>query len=58
MPRGEMTVRDGVYATKALFDAGERPDETVSEPRPNAAKLAAVDVADPLEEPEEKAAAR
>ena len=42
----------------ALFDAGERPELTVSEPKPKAAKLAAVEVADPLEEPEEKAAVR
>lgn len=33
--------RDGVYATSALFEAGERPELTVSEPSPNVAKLAA-----------------
>ena len=33
------------------MDAGERPELTVSEPRPNAAKLAAVDVPDPFDEP-------
>ena len=46
IPRGDMTVRDGVYAIRALFEAGERPELTVSDPRPNAAKLAAVDVPD------------
>jgi hypothetical protein len=47
-----------VYATNALFEAGERPELTVSEPNPNAAKLAAVDVAAPFDEPEENAAVR
>lgn len=36
-----MTHLDGVYATRALFEAGERPELTVSEPNPKAAKLAA-----------------
>lgn len=43
---------------RALLDAGERPELTVSDPRPKAAKLAAVDVAEPLDEPDEKAAVR
>jgi hypothetical protein len=38
--------------------AGLLPLDTVSEPRPKAAKEAAVDVAAPLEEPEEKAAGK
>ena len=41
-----------------MLDAGERPELTVSDPSPNAAKLAAVDVPEPLEEPELKAAVR
>ena len=53
-----MTHREGVYATRPLFDAGERPELTVSDPRPNAAKEAAVDVPDPFEEPEENAAVK
>lgn len=53
-----MTHRDGVYATRPLFDAGERPELTVSDPRPNAAKEAAVDVPDPFDEPEENAAVK
>jgi hypothetical protein len=47
-----------VYATTALFDAGERPEETVSLPREKAQKLAAVATADPFDEPEAYAAAR
>ena len=58
LPRTEITPRDGVYATRALFEAGARPDDQVSSPSPNAAKLAAVAVPDPLEEPEAKAAVR
>ena len=50
--------RDPVYATRALLEAGERPELTVSDPKPKAAKLAAVDVAEPLEEPDENAAVR
>jgi len=38
--------------------AGDRPEDTVSLPSPNAAKLAAVDVAEPLLDPDEKAAVR
>lgn len=53
-----MTVRDGVYATKALFEAGDLPDDTVSLPRLNAAKDAAVEVAEPLDDPDENAAVR
>jgi hypothetical protein len=53
-----MTSRDPVYAMRALLDAGERPELTVSDPRPKAAKLAAVDVAEPFEEPDENAAVR
>jgi hypothetical protein len=41
-----------------LFDAGERPELTVSDPIPNAAKLAAVEVAEPFDEPDENAAVR
>lgn len=57
-PLGEITFREGVYATSPLFDAGDLPELTVSEPSPKAAKLAAVDVAAPFEEPEEKAAVK
>jgi hypothetical protein len=57
-PRGEMTSREPVYATSALFEAGERPELTVSDPSPKAAKLAAVEVADPFDEPDENAAVR
>ena len=53
-----MTFLEGVYAMSPLFDAGDRPELTVSDPRPNAAKLAAVDVAEPFEEPDEKAAVK
>ena len=52
LPRTEMTPRDGVYAHSALFDAGARPLDHVSSPSPNAAKLAAVAVPDPFDEPE------
>ena len=38
MPRGDITHREGVYAISALFDAGDRPELTVSEPSPKAAK--------------------
>jgi hypothetical protein len=41
-----------------LFDAGARPLDHVSSARPKAAKLAAVAVPDPLEEPEPNAAVR
>jgi hypothetical protein len=41
-----------------LFDAGARPDDQVSSARPKAAKLAAVAVPDPFEDPEAKAAVR
>jgi hypothetical protein len=47
-----MTPRDGVYAHRALFDAGDRPDDHVSSARPKAAKLAAVAVPEPLDEPD------
>lgn len=40
------------------MEAGERPELTVSDPKPKAAKLAAVEVAEPFDEPEEKAAVR
>jgi hypothetical protein len=43
---------DGVYATIALLDAGERPEETVSVPRENAQKFAAVATAEPFDEPD------
>lgn len=49
---------DGVYATRPLFDAGDRPDEMVSSPIPKNPKLDAVAVADPFDEPEAKAAVR
>jgi len=49
---------DGVYATSPLFDAGDRPLEIVSSPIPKRPKLAAVAVAEPLEDPEAKAAVR
>lgn len=38
--------------------AGDRPLDTVSEPIPNTAMLQVVDTAAPLDDPEEKAAAR
>jgi hypothetical protein len=57
-PRTEMTPRDGVYAHRALLDAGARPEDQVSSPSPKAAKLAAVAVPEPLDEPEAKAAVR
>lgn len=57
-PLIDIQARDGVYATKALFDAEERPDDTVSSPMPEDANEAAVDTADPLDEPEAKAAAK
>jgi hypothetical protein len=40
------------------LDAGDLPDETVSDPIPKAAKLAAVDVPAPFDDPDEKAAVR
>jgi hypothetical protein len=49
---------EGVYATIALFDAGDRPDETVSVPKENAQKFAAVATADPFDEPDAYAAAK
>src|SRR4051812_3609598 len=55
-PRTEMTPRDGVYAHNALFDAGARPLDHVSSPSPKAAKLAAVAVPDPFDEPDPNAA--
>src|SRR4051812_49246946 len=58
LPRIDMTPRDGVYATRPLLEAGERPEEIVSSPTPKTPKLAAVAVADPLEEPDAKAAVR
>lgn len=57
-PRGEITFLEGVYDTSPLFEAGDLPELTVSEPRPKAAKLAAVDVAEPFDDPEEKAAVK
>jgi hypothetical protein len=58
LPRTEITPRDGVYAHSALFEAGDRPDDHVSSPSPNAAKLAAVAVPEPFDEPEAYAAVR
>lgn len=58
LPRIEMHPREGMYATRPLFEAGLIPDETVSSSIPNAAKLAAVAAADPLEDPDVKAAVR
>ena len=57
-PRVEMTPREGVYAQSPLLEAGARPEDHVSSPNPKAAKLAAVAVPEPLEEPEPKAAVR
>ena len=57
-PRIDINPRDGVYATSPLLDAGDRPEEIVSSPIPNAPKLAAVAVAEPLDEPDAKAAVR
>jgi hypothetical protein len=47
-----------VYATSELFDAGDLPEETVSVPRLKAAKLAAVAVAEPFDEPDAYAAVK
>jgi hypothetical protein len=58
LPRTEITPRDGVYAHRALFVAGARPLDQVSSPSPNAAKLAAVAVPEPFEEPEPNAEVR
>jgi hypothetical protein len=58
LPRVERSPRDGVYAQSALHDAGARPLDHVSSPRPNAAKLAAVAVPDPFDEPEANAEVR
>jgi hypothetical protein len=52
LPRTEITPRLGVYAHSALFDAGARPDDQVSSPRPNAPNDAAVAVPEPFDEPE------
>jgi len=41
-----------------LFEAGPRPLDHVSSPRPNAAKLAAVAVPEPFDEPDAKGAVR
>jgi hypothetical protein len=41
-----------------LLEAGARPDDQVSSARPKAAKLAAVAVPEPLDDPEPKAAVR
>ena len=57
-PRTEITPREGVYAHSALQDAGARPLDHVSSPNPNAAKLAAVAVPDPFEDPEANALVR
>jgi hypothetical protein len=52
LPRTEITPREGVYAHRALWVAGPRPLDQVSSPSPNAAKLAAVAVPDPFDDPE------
>ena len=57
-PRTEITPRDGVYAHNALLVAGARPLDQVSSPSPKAAKLAAVAVPEPLDEPDPNAAVR
>lgn len=51
-PRIDMQPRLGVYATRALLDAGARPEETVSSPMPKAENEAAVATAEPLDEPD------
>jgi hypothetical protein len=58
LPRTEITPRLGVYAHRALLEAGARPLDHVSSPNPKAAKLAAVAVPDPFEEPDAKAAVK
>nr|BFF10476.1 hypothetical protein GCM10025699_17790 [Microbacterium flavescens] len=58
LPRTEITPRDGVYAHRPLLDAGPRPLDHVSSPSPKAAKLAAVAVPEPLDDPEAKGAVR
>src|SRR5690349_3775374 len=58
LPRTEITPRDGVYAHRPLLLAGPRPLDQVSSPRPKAAKLAAVAVPDPWDDPEANGAAR
>lgn len=50
-----MTPREGEYPTKALFEAGERPEDTVSPAKPKDAKLANIEVLVPLDEPDAKA---
>ena len=55
LPRTEMTPRLGQYATSALWDAGARPLDQVSSPRPKAANDAAVAVPEPFDEPDPKA---
>src|SRR5699024_12769016 len=52
LPRIEITPRDGVYAHRALQDAGARPEDQVSSPSPKAPKLAVVAVPEPFDEPE------
>jgi len=48
----EIRPRDGVYAQRALLDAGPRPDDQVSSPIPKAHNDAAVAVPDPFDDPE------
>src|SRR3954468_24817459 len=58
IPRTEMTPRDGVYAHKALLEAGPRPLDHVSSAIANAAKLEVVATADPCDDPEAYGAAK
>jgi hypothetical protein len=54
----EMMPLDGVYATRALLDAGDRPEEKVSSPRPKAPNEEVTDTPAPFDDPEPNAAAR
>ena len=53
-----LVARDDAFTIERLRQAGARPDDHVSSPSPKAAKLAAVAVPEPLDEPEAKAAVR
>ena len=55
---GYHSPREGVYAHSPLLEAGPRPLDHVSSARPNAAKLAAVAVPAPLDEPDANGAVR
>lgn len=56
--RALVSYRSSSDELPALFDAGARPEDVVSTPRPNAAKFAAVAVPAPLDDPEAQAAVK